>query len=184
MDPALEIKLRDMVDRDEIWRVMQRYGRGVDRCDRELLLSCYWDDAIEDHGSFIGTPADFVDYAFGSTRGCKTSIHSVLNHSCELDGDEAHVETYYLFVSTADKAPHLASFGRYVDHFRKRNGEWRIANRICSIEGVFGLEDHPFATAHVATHYPPGEEPYRHDRQDVSYQRPVRPRPIPARQMG
>jgi hypothetical protein len=43
MDAALEQKLREMIDRQEIWQVMMRYGRGLDRFDRELVRSCYWD---------------------------------------------------------------------------------------------------------------------------------------------
>ena len=126
----------------------------------------------------LSSRGDEVLKAVAQSAECKVYLRG---DEVMLDGDDAHVETYYLFVSTAAQPPHLASFGRYIDHFQKRGGEWRIANRICSIEGVFGLDDHPFATAHVATHYPPGEEPYRHDRLDVSYQRPVRPRPIPAK---
>ena len=50
MDAALEKKLREMVDRQEIWQVLLRYGRGLDRFDVEMARSCYFDDAIEDHG--------------------------------------------------------------------------------------------------------------------------------------
>ena len=36
MDAELEKKLREMLDRDEIRRVMKRYARGLDRLDFEL----------------------------------------------------------------------------------------------------------------------------------------------------
>ena len=49
MDAAMEKKLRELIDRQEIWQVLQNYGRGLDRFDRELLRSCYFDDAIDDH---------------------------------------------------------------------------------------------------------------------------------------
>ena len=36
----MERALREMIDRQQIWQVLQRYGRGLDRLDRELLRSC------------------------------------------------------------------------------------------------------------------------------------------------
>jgi hypothetical protein len=54
MDEDLKSKLRELVDRQEIWAVVLRYSRGIDRLDRELVRSCYWDDAIDDHYAYIG----------------------------------------------------------------------------------------------------------------------------------
>ena len=181
MDPALEAKLKDMLDRHEIWRVMQRYGRGIDRGDYELLRSCYWDDAIEDHGGFVGTPDDFLEYAIGASRHCRTTMHAVMNHNSELDGDDAHVETYYIYVGWAPQAPHMMSTGRYVDHFQKRNGEWRIANRVTVIDGTIALDDH---ASMALINHGEGYRPARMDKEDPGYDRPVRPRPIPAKQMA
>jgi hypothetical protein len=39
-----------------------RCCRGVDRMDRELLLSAYHSDAVDDHGMFVGGPEAFADY--------------------------------------------------------------------------------------------------------------------------
>ena len=50
MDAKLEAKLHEVADREEIRRALMRYARGLDRLDNELASSCYWDDAIEDHG--------------------------------------------------------------------------------------------------------------------------------------
>ena len=68
MDAGLEQKLRELVDRDEIHRVMVRYARGLDRLDFELVRSCYWDDAIEDHGNYVGQPDDFIRWADETTK--------------------------------------------------------------------------------------------------------------------
>jgi hypothetical protein len=184
MDADLEQRLRDQLDRDEIWRVMQRYGRGLDRLDFELARSCYWDDAIEDHGSFVGTPDDFIPWADTNTRHYLSSQHGLLNHSCDLVGDDAYCETYYLFTGVAAQPPHFMSTGRYIDHFQKRagvnGGEWRIANRVCIIEGKFDLPD-----SAISAGLPPAytaAEPCQaaRDRSDVSYHRP----PVPRRPQG
>src|SRR5579864_8003687 len=116
---------------------MQRYGRGLDRFDGELVRTCYWDDAIEDHGAFIGAPDAFIQWANGSSAMFETCHHGLMNHSCELDGENAYCETYYLYLGYAAKPPHFMSMGRYIDHFQRRRGEWRIANRVALIEANF-----------------------------------------------
>lgn len=50
----IEAEVREQRDRSEIWQVLMNYCRGVDRLDRELLLSCYHPDATDDHGIFMG----------------------------------------------------------------------------------------------------------------------------------
>jgi len=176
MDAALEKKLREMVDRHEIWQVMMRYGRGLDRLDVELARSCYFDDAIEDHGHFVGTPDDFIQWANQASLSFESIQHGLMNHICELDGDNAHCETYFLFTGVAAKPPHLLAMGRYIDHFQRRNSEWRIANRVMILERNIELFDNR-ALAHLPSAYRDGEvQPATRDRNDVSYQRPLRPR--------
>jgi hypothetical protein len=176
MDPTLEKKLREMIDREEIWQVMLRYARGLDRLDVAMARSCYFDDATEDHGHFVGNPEGFVEWANQSTINYESIQHGLMNHFCELDGNDAHCETYFQFIGVAAQPPHLFTNGRYIDHFQKRNGEWRIANRIMILEGNFELSDNR-ALAHMPPAYREGEvKPAARDRKDASYQRPVRPR--------
>lgn len=183
-DAELERRIREQLDRDEILRVLMRYARGLDRLDNELARSCYWDDAIEDHGSYVGRPDDFIQWADGTTLAFKSTAHGILNHSCDLQGDDAFCETYFLFTSVAERPPHLMSTGRYVDHFQRRQGpkgpEWRIANRVCIVESQYGLDDH--ALAALAPSPYTEDEPCQasRDRTDVSYHRP----PVPRRPKG
>jgi len=176
MDAELERKLRELVDRDEIHQVMLRYARGLDRLDFELVRSCYWDDAIEDHGNYVGHPDDFIAWADQTTLAHRYTQHGILNHFCDLQGEDAYCETYYQFTGVRDEPPHFISTGRYVDHFQKRNGEWRIVNRVCLIEGKFDIADSAM-NALVPPAYT-AEEPCQEsrDRSDVSYHRPLKPR--------
>src|SRR4051794_27822485 len=120
MDAIFEARLEEIVDRDAIHRVMLRYARGLDRLDNPLARSCYWDDATEDHGQFVGTPDDFIRYADGTTLMFESTQHAILNHFCDLQGDHAYCETYFQFTGvTAGEGPNFVSTGRYVDHFRK-----------------------------------------------------------------
>jgi len=176
MDAMLEARLRQVADREDIWQVLMRYARGLDRLDNALSRSCYWDDAIEDHGHFIGSPDDFIPWADSTTLRFESTQHGILNHFCDLQGDDAYCETYFQFTGVARHPPHLLSTGRYIDHFQRRNGEWRIANRVTIVEGQFGLAELDFAKDMPPAYGPDEIYPATRDSRDVSYQRPLRPR--------
>jgi ketosteroid isomerase-like protein len=134
MTPAeLERKVQDLSDRQEIRDCLMRYSRGVDRLDREILLSAYHHDAIDDHGMFVGAPEEFADWVLQMHSTMHVSQqHCLFNHSCEIDGDVAHAETYYMFVGMNRQGePWSMSGGRYVDRFERRDGRWAIAHRVC-----------------------------------------------------
>lgn len=176
----LDRKLAEIVDRQEIHDVLLRYARGLDRLDNELARSCYWDDAIEDHGHFVGTPDDFIPWADGATLMFEATQHAILNHVCDLQGDEAFCETYYHFSGVTAEGPNFMSTGRYIDHFRKRGGEWRIANRVTIVEGTYDVPKAALTPSPLTAYTP--EEPCQatRDRNDVSYHRP----PVPRRPEG
>ncbi|MGE4305864.1 MAG: nuclear transport factor 2 family protein [Novosphingobium sp.] len=173
---SLDAKLAEMVDRHEIHQVLLRYARGLDRLDNALARSCYWDDAIEDHGHFVGTPDDFIPWADGTTLAFESTQHAVMNHFCDLQGDEAFCETYYHFSGVTAEGPNFMSTGRYIDHFQKRNGEWRIANRVTIVEGTYDVPKAAMAPSPMTAYT--AEEPCQatRDSNDVSYHRPPKPR--------
>lgn len=177
MDALLEAKLRELIDRQEIWAVLLRYARGLDRMDRELLRSCYWDDAIDDHHGYVGSPDFFIDTTFGNTSSIQIEHHGLSNHFCELDGDDAYGETHYTFFGTRNDAPALLSIGRYIDHFQRRDGVWKFSNRVTVIERNFALAAYPCDAQILAGDTRPGPLlPATRDRSDLSYMQPVVPR--------
>lgn len=176
MKAELEDKLRELIDRQAIWQVMLRYGRGLDRLDSEMARSCYFDDAIDDHGHFVGHPDGFVEWANQVSLRYVATQHGLLNHYCDLDGDNAYCETYFLFSGINEQSPHFMSTGRYVDHFQKRDGEWRIANRVTIVEGTYDVPESLVSAAMPPAYGPDEHYPATRDRNDVSYHRPPRPR--------
>jgi hypothetical protein len=66
-----------------------RYCRGVDRLDRELMLSAYHDGATDDHGVFNGPATDLCARVVESHRRYEATMHCVLNHSIDVT-DERH----------------------------------------------------------------------------------------------
>lgn len=176
MDAATEARLRDMIDRRDIWQALMRWARGVDRFDRDLTLSAYFDDAIEDHGQYIGDADGFFAWVTRTMAGFVSTQHALSTHYCEIEGDDAHCETCFSFTGVAPQPPHLFSVGRYIDHFQRRDGEWRIANRVTIIEGRFDLLDWQYAHLAPPDYRPDELRPASRDKADASYQRPVRPR--------
>ena len=172
-------RLQELLDRQDILDCIHRYCRAVDRFDRELLLSCYHPDAIDDHGMFVGNREAFADWAFGYHSIYQNITHHVVtNHTCDLDGDVAHTETYWLFSGlnkhpeTGAEIPSTIHFGRYVDRLERRDGKWAIAARACVIEWGGALGDVPVPAEALAAYAATAVA--KRSRDDISYQRPLR----------
>ena len=119
-----------------IRRRLLEYCRGIDRCDAELVASAYHPDATDDHGSFRGLGVDFARYATDALRDhAEATLHFLGDSLIDFVADDtAHVETYVHAEHRCAGAsgPYLEMFGgRYVDRFERRDGEWRIADRLC-----------------------------------------------------
>ncbi|MBM9464033.1 nuclear transport factor 2 family protein [Aeromicrobium sp. YIM 150415] len=164
--------LRTLSDRQQIMDCLHRYTRGVDRLDREMLLSAFHADAIDDHGIFRGTAAEFADWAFDLHRTRhRGHQHYITNHTCDLDGDTAHTETYFMMVGqNVDGTPVTLHGGRYVDRLERRAGRWAIAYRLSLVEWVGGITPPDLPAAKRVQ----GGVIAR-DRSDVSYIRPLLP---------
>ncbi len=141
MNPALERKLQLLVDKDEIRDVMYRYCRAVDRCDRELLESCYWPDARDHHGFFVGNAHAFVDYVIPVLEHALSTTHQLGNVLIEVDGDRACAESY-VHVTHRLARPNGSlvdnkSNCRYLDSFERRGGEWKILFRAAVVDSMY-----------------------------------------------
>jgi hypothetical protein len=126
----------------EIRNVIMRYCRGVDRMDRDLVRSCYHDDATDSHGHFQGDVNAFLDWVWGVLGRYDMTMHFIGNVLVEFDGaapDEARCESYGIaFHRTAGAGAdaNLTTGFRYVDRFTKRATGWRIQRRVAVTEWV------------------------------------------------
>ena len=97
MSDELRDRLQQLVDRQDIIDVLHRYSRGLDRADRDLALSAYHPDAMDDHGPVVLPAKEFVDWALEMHAEQHLShTHQLTNIVLEIDGDTAHGETYYV----------------------------------------------------------------------------------------
>lgn len=160
-------------DRQAILDCLNHYCRAVDRMDRELLLSAYHPDAVDDHGLFIGDREGFTNWAFDfhGTHQHSTQ-HIITNHTCDLQGNTAHTETYWMCAAmNRQGAPLSLVGGRYLDLFEKRNGRWAIALRKCLIDWSGDPGEVPMPPEALAAFLATGV-PSR-SKDDPSYQRPL-----------
>jgi SnoaL-like domain len=165
-------RLEQLLDRQDILDCLIRFCRAMDRFDRELFLSAFHRDAVIAAGDFVGGPAALYDWASKlHEQGQSATHHNLLNHSCDIDGDVAHTETYYLFVGRNRDATNWIAGGRYIDRVERRDGAWKIALRTNAIEwcGMVPTMGIPFADV-------PGIDingaPSR-SKEDPSYRRPL-----------
>jgi hypothetical protein len=165
-------RLEHLLDRQEILDCLTRFSRGMDRFDREVFLSAFHSDALIAAGDFVGGPVPLFEWASRlHSQGQSATHHNLMNITCDLDGDVAHTETYYLFVGRNRDESNWIAGGRYIDRLERRAGAWKIALRTNAIEwsGIVPTMGIPFADV-------PGINlngtPSR-DKQDPSYRRPL-----------
>ncbi len=131
MDADLEARLRVVADQQEIHDLLVRYCRGVDRRDPRLILDAFHEDATDDHGQGIASPADLARSIAGSPV-LRPYMHFVGNQLIEVDGDLAQAETYFISFQQRERDGRQYTrtrAGRYVDRLERRHGRWRIAHR-------------------------------------------------------
>jgi hypothetical protein len=130
-DAALTESLRILLAKQEILEVIMRYCRGIDRKDRELILSVFHPDAIDDHGTgTLRSPEDLAQLVVEGEQ--EYLMHFMGNVMIEVDRDAAFAESYFISFcpdQRAGKTYTRTRAGRYLDRFEARSGEWRIAYR-------------------------------------------------------
>ena len=130
---ALESQLQEYRDREDIREAIHRYCQAVDRCDLEMLKSCYWPDGYDDHGFFAGNAHAFAEYVIPCLQAVDSSMHSITNTRFKFDGDRCACTSQWHVVHRLAHEDGFTDFlhqGRYLDVWEKRVGEWKILHRV------------------------------------------------------
>jgi NAD(P)-dependent dehydrogenase (short-subunit alcohol dehydrogenase family) len=158
-------------DRQAILDVISRQSRGHDRHDAELQNSCFWEDGVDEHGQWVTPGPQYGEWANKTHAASATAhMHNLTTHSCEINGNTAHAESYVLGIFQPRHKEGRAQFlaGRYIDRLEKRNGEWRIVVRRIVMEVVLEGDSH-WLDSPIALTFPKGSW----DESDISYTRPL-----------
>lgn len=141
--------VQQMLDKHEIHETLVRYAHSVDRGDWALLRSVYHPDAFDDHVDYRGDLEGLIEWLAERFSKLDNSIHFLGNSFIEFIHDEqALVETYFAsrrLVNHQSSPVHAGqqcrqAWGRYIDQFEKRQGQWRIARRTVLIDAKFTTE--------------------------------------------
>ena len=161
-------KLQHLIERQEILDAIHLYARALDRHDDELLRSVFHPDALDNHGRWVGSREDFVQWANHEVHNeLDAHMHHITTHRCEIEGSVAHTESYVLFVHRhKDAKTVLVGGGRYIDRLEKRDDEWRIAVRRLVMDYRYLADGSVFGESDG---YPKGVQ----DPSDISYERPL-----------
>ncbi|MFK7894687.1 MAG: nuclear transport factor 2 family protein [Myxococcota bacterium] len=123
-----------VADRAEIYGVLVRYCRGVDRRDRAMIRSTYHADAYDDHGAYKGDLEGFLSFVEQEVWSrFRTTMHKLGQALIEIGGDSATSETYaichhVIAEDGTDIADSVMGI-RYLDRLERRDGVWKIARR-------------------------------------------------------
>lgn len=125
-------RLAIAADKLECTELVARLARAIDRCDPALLADVFHPDATDDHGIFIGSASDFIEWVIPLLKTMKRTHHVIGQSLIEVDGDHAAGESYFVAhheLTRPDGDIFLIAAGRYLDRFERRNGEWKIMHR-------------------------------------------------------
>ena len=165
---SMEHRLARLLDKESIRDALLDYTRGIDRHDVTIMARAYHRDATDDHGEFNGTASGFIDYANDvHAAGFLSHQHYVGNHSIDLDGDSAHVETYFLASLLRKDGITMLVGGRYIDRLEQRDSVWAIMHRTALVEWAGDLTSSDF------TQGIPIDARSSWGQSDLSYQRPL-----------
>ncbi len=156
-------------DETAIRRVHLEYCRAVDRRDWDLVRSCYHPDAVDHHGPYSGGIDGFIAWAKEFVETVCSTTHFVGNQLIDIEGDTAWHEAYCQdhhrtkATDTTPAADYVVNL-RYLDRMERRDGEWKIADRLV-------VHDSVKRTA-VGEEVDEGFFPGGYAPDDVSYHRP------------
>lgn len=129
-----------LADKAAIRGTLNRYSRGLDRHDLEIMGSVFSVDAVDNHGDFVGYAPEFPRWVNDLHE--RISVGHAHNLTTQLitlhSPQEAEAETYVIFVLVRHQKGlvHVGG-GRYLDRIEKVDGLWRIALRRVVVEWRF-----------------------------------------------
>lgn len=128
----MQVELDTLLAKQALYELSCLYMRGLDRTDRGLLRSVFFDNAYCEYGFINGSPEDFVEYAITALQGHEANQHMIANTLYQVHGEEAFGEVYfhaYHKIKSVAGYEDIIIAGRYLDRYEKRDGTWKIAYR-------------------------------------------------------
>ena len=123
----------ELADRLAIAETLALYCRGIDRCDPEQLAAAFTPDAMIDYGDGARPIAEVIPGLMAGLGAMRLTQHNISNTVMRVSSDTARAETNCValhIIPGPDGEVELVVGGRYLDKLAKREGRWRIAERL------------------------------------------------------
>jgi hypothetical protein len=136
---SLTRQVQYLTDRLAIVDCINRHARGCDRHDIDLITSAYLAESVDEHGATTNPGPDYGAWANAAHAATsQVHTHNITTHSCEIDGDTAHADSYVIVILLGSDG-RTAQFisGRYLDRLERDGDNWRIAVRRSTVEIMF-----------------------------------------------
>ena len=157
--------IEDVIAKQSIRDVLSNYCRGLDRMDKPLAYSVFFDDATAVYfDMYEGSGHGFIDWVWDAHATMQRHSHQINNVLVKVDGDTATSEAYVTVTLWTLPDEHgaqneIVGRGRYLDRWQHRDGRWAIIER----QHVMDLH-----TVHALVAGPVNEQS-RRDTEDPSY---------------
>ncbi|GAB1811075.1 nuclear transport factor 2 family protein [Mycobacterium sp. MUNTM1] len=125
--------LRSIADERAIERALVRLARAMDDRDWATLADIIADDAIGDSGSGrLEGSAAIIDLIRGYLDSCGPTQHLLGNVLVDVSGEAAVSVAYVhdLHLSAREPQTTFHTLGDYRDRWERRDGAWRLVERI------------------------------------------------------
>ncbi len=131
------ISIDNMLDHEQIRCCIAALARGEDRRDAALISASYWPDSVTDYGVFKGSFDEYLAWVVPGADAIANTQHHIGQSHIELGGDsagdsakgETQVISYHRIDYGGGDLHDVVIGGRYLDIFKRRDGDWRIASR-------------------------------------------------------
>jgi hypothetical protein len=160
-----EERIDALLDKAEILELLNRYSRGIDRHDVDLIHDFFDLDGVDNHGAFEGNREEFAEWS-NSVHEQTTVAHSHLvgSPTIVVSGDEARSEMYVYAVLKLNAGDTVDIVGgRYLDKLQRRDGQWKVMRRTFLVDWSFEADSKD--RRKMMTRYPIG----KWDESDPSY---------------
>ena len=94
----MEKKLERVISKSEIYDLVCKYMRGLDRLDKNIFRSVFHDDAYCDYGFIKTDPDTFATFCMDALKDHIANHHMIGNSLIEFDDDDentAYGEIYF-----------------------------------------------------------------------------------------
>lgn len=143
-------EVRHLIDSAAARAVVEGYMTAVDRCDYPGIAACFTDDAKLNYDvePYVFTGGHEVAEWMRSFDHLPVHTHTVSNCAIEIDGDQAHADTFgfaVLVVGASGPGSILVVGLRYVDALVRTEQGWRISQRKHTLTWQYQASAEPVA---------------------------------------